>query len=517
VSFKMLIIHSLVLQSLMCFTDSAFLHSQVPAQLVRTYPLDSLNNLVIHNLSVKRIVMLPDHYHGHGYYMGKVIDFLKFWIDYLQKDPGNQNNPHKLILFLEEGEPSIKAINEFIETGNLKRLIIFLFTKGHGDPFYPTIDEIKFYQQLKLIYTEVLTLNSRNKTMKTDLLLYGPESPPPCDKWNSKWTNEQECQRTVDLWFINDRDRLSSARIKDVMTEHPFHRGLIFYGSAHLNRKLCDKTVLCTIIKTPTYSYFMPHFLDSLIGRDQVVVFRQHIWEEDNQRVEQYSFDKEADDYNVLCRPHPDYPFPVYFIYSKATLHGLLDIMKIYIDYQSQTEKLRYISYATRFWWGLKRSYLYNDTLFKSKIDSIPYYSRLSKKDVSARSATVRLCEELINKYDAVDNIKNIDTWNISFTNDDRLFLQSLRTVLSNLQTSDMEDVHPKPELMPDTSLTDSERAQFNRLKDKIITYSLINLLWICDEQEKNDAMRCLKEITHMDFTTSTEWDQWWVSKNKLN
>jgi hypothetical protein len=521
-SFRMLLIHSLVLHSFLCFTDSAFLHSQAPAKLVKTYPFDSLNALILQNLSIKKVVMLPDIYHGHIYFMNIVTDYLRYWIKEVVKHPNDLRIPHKLALFLEMTEEERNHVTDFIQSGDLSELFSFENDRDikYGSDFF-TVDHFKFVKALRDIKDNIRAIGETNPKIKLDLEILGAEASPPLTFETGHGMKSEEYQRINESWFVWERDRQSSAIITNYFKAHTDYRILVFIGNAHLIRRRSNKMI--NTKKEPIFNYWLAHYLDSLFTRDQVGIFQgMEQSDNSNSRIEEYDRVNEVEDYGLYYRMYPRYPISLYDIDSKATLQALFDDIESHVSSQKGIDKYLVGVHIDQLLRRLKRSYLYHKDLMKIKIDSIALIKDRFTQDAVANVQIMRLFRIVINNFDAIDNIKALNEWLFASNDPDsttnfsrlRMMLADLPTdtTLKRVKAENRYGVEPGG-----NSLTDSEKLYISDHIDQLITCYLVNLLWISNPDEENKAVRALQEINGLALQSRLEWERWWRENHKFN
>lgn len=494
-----------------------------PYNVEKTYPYDSLNYILYDNLNHKKIVMLGDLIHGHGYYLNEVTSFLRYWIDQSINKPDDVQIPSKLFLFLEMNKEIEQVINTYFTTGDVFPLLSYMVdnnAKFGWNTF--TIDYLQFLSDLRDICNEISRVNQGLSRHRLELRIVGPEADPPYSAEDIFKISQQEFQKKKIEWFALVRDRLSSKNIKTALDSNPDYKALIYYGSGHLTRNKRDKTMLISTGE-PIYDYFLGHFLDSLFGRNQVSTFVNDIPEDfnkterDGNSVEQLKHSIESPDFMILKIASPVSPCPIYFIRNNTIQKALLGCIKKYGQCDNELDYALTIYFIRTFHDQFSPSYLYASPVFKAKIDS--FYHGCPRDQYKAHVQRIlRIVSELVNSFDAIENIERIDEWaTLKNLPDPSSFSPMIRNYIQNLPSNPGLKVLPNSSqrgVPSESTLSNYKDEQLLILKKELVQYSLINLLWLATPLEKERAIRALQQSTGLNYATADEWSAWWRSKH---
>jgi hypothetical protein len=466
--------------------------------------------------------MLADNRHGHGYYMGQVISFLRYWIDQSTKRPSVSGIPLKLYLVLEANKEFENNITNFISTGELFPLYSYLTdcNAKSGVNFF-TVDYLQFITELRSVFQVISTANQADTTHRLELRILCPESDPPYSIEDLFSMPPYESDKMRSQWFTYVRDRLSSATIKAALDSNQEFHALVFYGAGHLVRGKQNKSQWIGS-EEPMYDYFLVHFLDSLIGRSQVSTFMNGCSndptkiEKCNNSIDELRYGNEDHDFLIRGIVSPPNPYPVFFIPSTITLRATLDGIRKYGHGTSTLDHALTSHFIISLYIQLARSYFYTTPVLKAKIDSACSGSINVSYETHIRNA-LRIGNDLINSFDAIENIQRIDEW-ISRHNipDATAFSSILETVLGNLPGCPDANHHlilgnvGAPPQQP-SSKNDNEVVL--PCKNELIKYMCINLLWMATPTEREGAIRTLQKLTGLNYSTPEEWTTWWRSK----
>ena len=486
------------------------------------YPYDSLNVLLYETCCTHKCILLADSYHGRGYYKERVISFLRYWLNKTIADSNYIKIPSKLILFLEIDKNVQENFCSYIKTGDSYSLLSFLMDKNvNYSTYFFTIDNLIFLYELRDINEEISKAN-QNRKNKIELRLIGSEANPPYNDEDIVKMSKEEFEKKRIVWFANERDRLSSMNIKNELDTDPDYKALIFYGSAHLLRGIQMKGVINTspfaYLNKTLNGYYLAHCLDSIIGRNQVSVFTDYSSEsgrnhQNESTIERLKFSEESPDFvinNVSLYPLSH--CPIFFIRNRMTLKTLIVGLNKYGYGESKLDVALRIHYIKSLYYQLSRSYLYTSPVYKSKIDFI-YRGVPEEKEKSHVQQIIKIGNELINSFDAVKNIMRLDEW-VTNTNlpDSTIHVPMMREIIRALPSSALinEDTE---QWQSKFRFSENEKKQILKRKDELIQYSLIILLWIASPSEKEAALQGLQKMTGMNYQTTENWSEWWISK----
>jgi hypothetical protein len=525
-------------------------------KIISTFSPNLVDSLVLKNLSTKRIVMLGDAYHMNGYYMRLVTGVLNYWIDKLEEEnspksqykndsmfanrlPNLKNEiqignsfrsrsenksiifsplPQNIILFIEADPEGAKIINDYLNDGDLAKLLeyrLFMEMKWGSLPGGITVDVVEYLKKLRMIKDRIKKLNSKNSLRHYDFKVIGAEGSFPYDlKYTTNELINKKRYKAFEKerfnYFVYKRDVLCANNIKNILNENAKYKALIFYGTAHLQRGLQNKGEVAGPTGGPdtANSYYLATYLDNYFSRDSVsVFFTDNIPNSQNERIEQFAQDKLQPDYLVLCKPIPFLPFPLEIINSQITLKTQLNLLEKY-DKLGDEEGIYYgWGFAHRLYYNLKRSYLYFQPNMRSYIDSMGYYAN---DTTAARLRRDEIAAKIIPLFDAVENIDELKKWITMESRDTVMYLIMLRRVLASLPPPGLQMNTAKIQYM--TLNAASKEMIENHIKE-IQEYLLINLLKIGTQAEQNEAMKDLNIKTGMNLKSENEWNKWWQKK----
>ncbi|MEW5842259.1 MAG: hypothetical protein AB1775_03240 [Bacteroidota bacterium] len=499
-------------------------------KIIKHYPIDSLNNSVFESLKSKKIVMLGDAIHGHGYFKRMVINILNGWIDKIENNPDTKTIPHKLFLCLEKDSIAQLLVNKVINNGELNNYLsaqIDEASKFGGWEKY-SIDNIEFLFNLREIKQRIEELNKKLRNDQLDLRIVGIENLPPFDFSKALQMGGEKYQKELFLWFANERDKKISENMKRFMNANQDYKAILFYGTAHLIRKYVDKSPWAFSTKQePIFGYFLANYLDGYFGREQVEVYytdKVHGTIGINTDIIQ-EFEKSSEyyDYHLLCDVIPDFPFPIYLVNNKQCLESSIELMDKYVKEVKNEDRILFIQQSRFFYDHVKRSYLYFEKSYKDKIDSLASYPLESKShDIKfIYNTTRRISVELKEKFDVVKNIDNMNRWiEMTETFDDApLYLKMLKTIIYNLPRDTTVEVFYSNlgKSYNYSPLNELEIEQIKKRIDEIKIYYAVNMMWINTKEENKNTIKYLQRFTCLNFTKAKEWNDWWREKYFAN
>jgi hypothetical protein len=488
-------------------------------QIINTYQVSSFDSLVLESLTKKKIVMIGDGYHGHGYYYNLVIGSLNYWLDNVSDSQHQKPVPEKLFLFLESDSTSGNLINNIINNNEKEEYLTYRFDIAKfGGIEQISIDVLKFYTELRSIKNRINDLNKNNSAHKIEIRICVAESTPPCDVKKSVEIEMDSCKKENDYWFVHERDQLSSNKIISVLEENKNFKALIFYGGGHLIRENTDKRPGMNFPSNePAMGYFLAHYLDEKFGRNNVAVFTSfNTLETETGYVNEYKQETYEPDFIISNKIIPPSPFPLLFIKSNLILKSFFNLINL--DKERGFFTYRNNSYLLML--QFKRSYLYANPVFKEIIDSLKRYNlQLFRGDSSNYEKALLIHDQLIKEFDAVENINQIDTWIFS-TNidvDSIMYFHQIRAIIYNLPVDTTEEIFNSRlnKSFNRLSLNDFEYSEIDKRINEIKIYSLINLLWIADLIEYEKAIKYLNETTGENIYSADDWYKWWMAKYK--
>ncbi|MEJ2542783.1 MAG: hypothetical protein P8Y99_01820 [Calditrichaceae bacterium] len=488
--------------------------------------IEQLNQLMLDQMNSKRIVMFGDAYHGHGYFYRKVTDYINYWLDNVEDDTNaaRASDPlfSKMVLFLEYDEIQANLIKTYFNSGDivpyLTRNIELSVKTGGWEKF--TTDRIEFLYNLKKIYGRIDKINQRSPGKNIDFeIRHAEEEPPYADKLNDLNFMKNEFAQAKFKWFANERDQYSSKNIINFMDDNPEYKALVFYGTAHLLRGKREKKDYS--VKESIFNYYLAQYLDNHFGRNNVsIFFTQKSRRNSAIHIDILKTDKIGSDYIVHCKPIPLYPCTLYFITSKRMIqinHTLLKKQYQSIGENDNNIDMNYASQFIRYIW---QSYLHDDPEYKQQFDSLMTLRKTHDLE-TALSMIIKMSGDLQDNFDAIKNIKEIDKWAMSpELNQDKYFAGELRNILNNFRfqshSSSDSVLNLNKVFNEKTGMASMSTYQnITDMKDDLIEYFLIQLLWIGTDDEKQRAVSYLKQSTHLEYNTAEEWTRYLLNKIK--
>jgi|GEM_PF-6876423 len=494
-------------------------------RIVKTITLDSLNSIVLDNLREKRVVMLPDAQHGLQYYMNRVVSFLDYWIGQAGAHSADRSYPRNLILCLEMPETLQKLLEEYFSTGDRSPYISAEYRdKIEVGNNALTMDEIEFVQSLRMTNTKIRIWNSSNPGIRLQMQVVGPEPSPPYEPFDEYVIGRERFDREKNEWFAMIRDRLIASRIEQALKENHDTKMLLFYGEAHLSRRLSLKAGGDGKFGPPLYDYWLAHFLDSTYGRSQVAVFQQSgtTYQRDGKPRTNYVNELEpgsgTPDYRIYSIAPLTASRPFEFFKSRWVLGVIFDGMQKHSQDTSLHERHRCGSYTTAFLRFVWHSYLAVHPRSKSVIDSLLSCAKKRVNDLSITPCLLSLARSLMEQFDAVENIRETDRWLLS-TNvhrDSVYYLTMLDDVSMSLPPE--AGLHPSigRQIKQESHVFDSDstiRLELIRRIADIKLYSLMNVLLIATDREKVKIISQLQQSTGLKYNGEEGWRRWWDSK----
>lgn len=513
----------------------------------KTYPIDSLNELLYKSILEKKITMIGDGYHSHWYFLQTVTNILNYWLDKIETDPKNTTIPKNLLLFLEKSPSEQALFDKAITSGEISDYLSYQIESSckYGGLGRCSTDNIEFISDIRDIQKRIESLNKK-LTSKITFKILPADSEPPYSIENGI----ADFVKKKDDWFAFERDKQSSGNIIHELEKNKDCKALVFIGSAHLTRTISDKSIFSEIsAPLPRYSYYMAHYLDEHFGRNQVNVFNPFfsIGTKSYGTIAEYEKSDSLYDYVFQNGPNPINPFPaLYFISSKQTLKILSELHNKYFEYGLNRDSVYGpldLMLESAFRTAIRKSYLFEERPdIKGRFDSLNIYYTKIKDHKEIFNVINNVKEEAIVNFDAVNNIKEISKWIITPKLDQLINKMklpnypNLKSIIYNLpcDTTDevycsnvflSEDLIQIPRLRSSGQfsennfgenrykLNDFEIGQIKKRTNDIILYSLINLLWIATPEEKSEAINSLKEMTGLNYNSAKEWTNWWRSK----
>ena len=241
---------------------------------LKKYSISSLDSLLLLKARDCQIVMLSDSYHGHGYFMYKLTNFLNHWVNALTINMSDQTIPHKIVLFLENNPKVQEQINKFIDTGDISTFLNYYIdydNEAHSNVF--TVDYMIYLYKLRKIKLHIEELKDEKSEYLPDFKIMGAEDYSPYTFEDIINMGQKEFRKRRLLWYAFERDKLSSHNVYTFIKDNPDYKAIVFYGGTHLYRNKLPKNFDKGLINDDMFSFYMAHYLDSLFTRKNISVF----------------------------------------------------------------------------------------------------------------------------------------------------------------------------------------------------------------------------------------------------
>ena len=223
----------------------------------------NIGRMVANKLFEKKIVMFGDYGHNQPAPYSDINSILNNWLSISTND----NKSVNLTYIIEYDNETITGLNQYIASGNINPLLNCVLPDSYLEfleystklrEFSIRIDSINHFRKNKLSFNikgfEEVGKNNYDKVAKLT---------------EKEWV----------LWFIKERDSITSTGIIDYMQTNPEEQILIFYGGAHLIKRLWDKSVYWGYGNNFNFStyekhgYFLAHYLVNKFGDDNISMF----------------------------------------------------------------------------------------------------------------------------------------------------------------------------------------------------------------------------------------------------
>ncbi|MCX6143192.1 MAG: hypothetical protein NTZ35_08230 [Ignavibacteriales bacterium] len=474
--------------------------------------LDSLNTLLVRELSKSRVVMFGDSYPGHITNSRCVTSLLEYWLNRLQQNPSDTSLPHKLALALELGQQGEMILNDFLKTGDRYPLMRFLIDEQakFGSDAYLTkqlsVDYLQFCDRLRVIKTTIDSLIRLNPSLTLSLEILGPESDPPYGYQDVRSKPRQHLYAMKSQWDAAVRDRETSSRLMRYLAQHPNHKVLVFTRGTHMWRDSND-------------GYFLARDLDSLLGRSNVSVFQTSRLRRNpvsGPQIEEYRHDKATADFLVRKPLNPPYLFPFFLVKSQNTFRALVDLAEKYSASPDTLEidlSRKMLSHALE---SLRRSSLALDPIRNHQIASLQAAVDAATRRAIMAPQTFSDIRRLISGFDAVKDVLEIDSVMTTFTPSSDYY-NTLTTMLDNLPGGGSSASDTVSRVTTEYKSVDTITAAWARTwkerKSERRAYMLLQILWLGTPNEVASAMNALRRETGHDFAAPSQWDDWWQSR----
>lgn len=509
-----------------CTFSQGFTQDSLNGESLRTYPVDSLNVLLLNELSAKKVVMFGDAAHGHLTFERSITSFLNYWLDEVQRTPPRERMPRRIILALEMNSTFAKVMTDYFRSGDQLPLLRYFVDNAtryrSGTSFGFSVDALQFYEELRHVFLRLDSLQRTEHSGPVSLQLLGPEVDPPITPQDRMNLSDTEFQEKQTMWFAHVRDVESSKNIIQALKENPDSRALVFYGTAHLVRRLIDKNIVGGAPSLgPVYDYYLAHHLDSLLGRRNVSVFGTDPRPSERMtgRIEEFDHNSVGPDFIPHIEPVPPGQFPFYVVNSQPVVRATMELAK---EYHSANDPFNWMlagSALFRIVLASKYSYRGLDSSICSEADSLIQEIRAQYRVQSISSDVLSRAERITSGIDPLKDITLIDSiMMLANSNKDRMMMQSFREVLWNLPRAAGSFWYSRED---NRAINNYQFVPFNESERKVIkerrrdiqTYCLLQLLWIGNSDEKRRAFAELKHLTKMEFDRPQEWYDWWRAK----
>jgi hypothetical protein len=447
------------------------------------------NEQIVRELTQKRIVMLADFAHEWPLPYYSLTSILSTWLTMVGKGECDQNH---LTLFLEESEQEASLIRQYLKTGDLNPLL---------DHFLPStsLERLEFYSDLR---TVTLRIDSMNGVLHpSKLITFDVQGPEAMNILDPRILDSSD--RVARLFFVRDRDSLSAMNIITYLTEQPNQKGFIFYGGAHLIKKLVTKPYTESLMPEERVGTFLAYYLKREYGDNQVLSINQlargrcpiNFDEFDKTNVLVYSGDipwKDSlpNDENLLPEN-----FDAFFIRHEFVLpsHALSKIFSRRIIMAS----IKRIELLESHLAGPFGKRYYNQALRTLQFLSDTNFSKV--KDWKSWWTNYQ--------FDGFERLRSVD-FRKRMANDyfPRRENPEYLQVLDDLGFSAS---FGNPRTM---SRQEWDRA-FNKIWEEIIFVNSIGIFWIGDPDEQAKAKAYLVEFSGQNYNDPSKYMKWWRRK----
>jgi hypothetical protein len=206
----------------------------------------------------RKIVMLADFGHHSVTSHHSIISVLNEWLNIAKSKKSNSN----LTLILEYSSNDVILLTQFIETNDPMVLV-------EPNVMIENLEDLEFYYSLAKFSKKIDSINNVNLSkIKFDLRGFEEIGKKPPEWFYSLSRKEME------LYFVNDRDSITSRGIISYLDSVPSTMALIFYGGAHLINKNVEKRT-SVLTKEESKGYYLSHYLKEHFGNDDVLTVNQ--------------------------------------------------------------------------------------------------------------------------------------------------------------------------------------------------------------------------------------------------
>jgi len=431
----------------------------------------------------KRIIMLADFHRHHSSNSNHTcLSVLNNWLEAAEIKQTKCN----LTLILEDSPEDAALIADYIKTGNIDTLIYMMANSGY-------LEDLEFYSDLKDFSERV----SNSEAFKRNLIRFSVKgfeeigSRPPLS-FGYKTNSER------DWWFVTRRDSMVSKGIIDYLNSNPNEKALVFYGSAHLNKKLSKKMNGTYELKGDSlYGYYIAYYLKNSFG-DKVHIVSQdsnpaeYLNDGLNMETMQYEFYAKSEDipWNIVNSENYDaiifrkrnmlfIPHPLNYLLCRKLTESTISYMK---EIENIDRLKKTVPTAQFFTW------LYFGVIFEDAYEFEKWYyinkERIDFKTIDSIKTKNRLFAYSFR-----------DTSNISNT----FLLGSLGFILTNL--------FPFPDSVK------WQKDTWPEMKEHVKFINAVGIYWIGFEDEKVNAKEFLRKFSGEDFESAKEYFRWYRMK----
>ena len=461
-----------------------------------SFPIESLDSLLFHQLQTRRIVMFGDGGHGVGYYMRTMTTLLSAWTDSLARDTYNQSIPSKICLIVEKDSVQQLLLENYIACGNTDEVLSSLFQDHilrYSNSF--SLEYLEYLSCLREVRERIALLQRRYPSRGIEFQIMGAEPWPPFSDQERRTMSREEFTKRSFLWAAHQRDKLISLTIDRFLRDHPDFKALVFYGSAHLRRDEADKAKAFGSPEPELKGYFLAHFLDSLYGRQQVTVFRSPVPDGVPRPTGLFRsvialYEKiDAPDFVFDPDPASTTFFPILFCPTQRTLKILEQTLSEYSHITTPRDADLSYGSAGYLYNLFKRSYLNTIADKNTLIDSMLTYMRMRQSPGTALKRISQISRSLARDFNTIENFHSLEKWiSIVALEDTVAYRTTLQRFLHTL---------PVPSTGSDIATDLEERAmpperQILKRKAAFVTMLMRSLYWLGTIEEWKEARHYL-------------------------
>ncbi len=474
--------------------------TQEKPTLQASFPIESLDSLLLRQLQIKRIVMFGDGGHGVGYYMQTVTEFLSAWTDSLGREDYDQSIPTKICLIVEKDSVHQRLIENYIACGNTDETLASLMQEQilrYTNSF--SVEYLEYLSCLREIRQKVTDLQRRYSSRGIEFQIMGAEPWPPFSDQERRTMPREELRKQAFVWAAYQRDILISGLIDKFLKDHPDYKALVFYGTAHLLRDETDKAKAMGSPEPEVRGYFLAHYLDSLYGRDQVAIFRSPIPDGVprptgvSRSVVALKMQDASPDFVFDPDPALTTFFPIFFCPTQRTLKILQETLSEHSDIRTLRDADLSYGSAVYLYNLLKHSYLNSMPNKSTLIDSILTYMRVRDSSGTALRRVSQISRALSKDFNTIENCQSLEKWiSVIPLEDTVAYRATLQRFLRTL---------PFPVTGPDMATDLEERSippeqQLLKRKAAFVTELMRSLYWLGTTEEWEEAQHYLATST---------------------